>query len=351
MRPPPALALHPHSLPSLPQETTEYAMNRTTTFLRTALAALALAAGATHAQEKFVYQTNWYAQAEHGGFYQAIAEGIYKKYGLDVTIKMGGPQLNSLQVMVGGGADCMMSSDMAMLLARSTGVPTVTVASIFQKEPQVLIAHEDVKSFDELKGKTIFIAASSHRTWWPWLKAKYGLTDAQVRPYTFNIQPFIADKNSAMQGFLTSEPFSIQKAGVKANVLMFSDHGYPAYNTTISCMEETVSKRRQAVANFVRASIEGWKSYLANPAPANALIRKDNPNMTEEQLAYSVGKLKELGIVTGGDAQKLGIGIITDARLKASYDLLVTSGVIEAAKVDLGKTFTTEFVRDLRVLP
>ncbi|MCW5634876.1 MAG: ABC transporter substrate-binding protein [Rubrivivax sp.] len=315
-----------------------------------ALAALTTTTAAV-AQEKFVYQTNWYAQAEHGGFYQAVAEGTYKKYGLDVTIKMGGPQLNTLQVMAAGQADCMMSADTAALLARHGGVPIVTVASVFQKEPQVLIAHEDVKSFEQLKGKTLFIGANSHRTWWPWLKAKYGLSDGQVRPYTFNIQPFVADKNSAMQGFLTSEPFAIQKAGVKANVLMFSDHGYPAYNTTIACMEETVSKRKAALAAFVKASMEGWKSYLANPAPANALIRKDNPNMTEEQLAYSVGKLKELGIITGGDAQKMGIGVITEQRLKATYDLMVTSGVIEPAKVDFAKTYTTEFVRDLKVLP
>jgi NitT/TauT family transport system substrate-binding protein len=316
-----------------------------------ACAAAALTMTSAVAQEKFVYQTNWYAQAEHGGFYQAVAEGTYKKYGLDVTIKMGGPQLNSLQLMVAGQADCMMSSDTAMLLARSTGVPVVTVASVFQKEPQVLIAHEDVKSFEQLKGKTLFIGAASHRTWWPWLKAKYGLEDGQLRPYTFNIQPFVADKNSAMQGFLTSEPFAIQRAGVKANVLMFSDHGYPAYNTTISCMEETVSKRKTALAAFVRATMEGWKSYLANPAPANALIRKDNPNMTDEQLAYSVAKLKELGIVSGGDAGKLGIGVITDARLKATYDMMVGSGVIDAAKVEFAKTYTTEFVRELRVLP
>ena len=320
--------------------------------IRTAvLLSVALLAGAAQAQEKFVYQTNWYAQAEHGGFYQALAEGIYKKLGLDVTIKTGGPQLNGLQIMVAGQADCMMSSDLSMLLARNTGVPVVTVASVFQKDPQVLITHEDVKSFADLKGKTIFIGAASHRTFWPWLKAKYGLTDAQVRPYTFNVQPFVADKNSAMQGFLTSEPFALQKAGVKANVLMFSEHGYPAYNTTISCMEDTVAKRKTALAAFVRGTMEGWKSYLANPAPANALIRKDNPNMTEEQLAYSVGKLRELGVVTSGDAKTMGIGIMTEARLKASYDLMVSSGVVDAAKVDLSKTYTTEFVRDLKVMP
>jgi NitT/TauT family transport system substrate-binding protein len=297
-------------------------------------AALAWAAAPAHAQERFVYQTNWYAQAEHGGFYQALATGLYKRAGLDVTIKMGGPQLNSLQMMAAGQADCMMSTDMAMLLARNTGVPVMTVASVFQKDPQVLIAHEDVKSFADMKGKTIFIGAASHRTFWPWLKARYGLTDAQVRPYTFNIQPFIADKNSVMQGFLTSEPFSLQKQGVKVNVLMFSDHGYPAYNTTISCMETTVRERRRAVSAFVQATMEGWKSYLQNPAPGNELIRKENPNMTQEQLDYSVGKLRELGMVTSGDAATRGIGTMSEARLRASYDLMVASNVIDPAKVN-----------------
>ena len=324
-----------------------------TAISRTAVAALSLGVlfNPAHAQEKFVYQTNWYAQAEHGGFYQAVATGLYKKYGLDVTIKMGGPQLNSLQMMAAGQADCMMSTDFAMLIARNTGVPVVTVASAFQKDPQVLIAHEDVKRFEDMKGKTLFIGAASHRTFWPWLKAKYGLIDEQLRPYTFNIQPFIADKNSVMQGFLTSEPFSIQKAGVKANVLMFSDFGYPGYNNTISCMEKTVAEREKAVIAFVQASMEGWKSYLANPAAGNELIKKENPNMTDEQLAYSVSKLKELGIVTSGDAQRNGIGTLNTARLKAGYDLMIESKVIEAAKVDFAKTYNLNIMKDIKVLP
>ena len=315
------------------------------------LAVVALSAAPAHAQEKFVYQTNWYAQAEHGGFYQAVATGLYKKAGLDVTIKMGGPQLNSLQMMAAGQADCMMSTDMSMLLARNTGVPVMTVASVFQKDPQVLIAHEDVKSFADMKGKTIFIGAASHRTFWPWLKAKYGLTDAQVRPYTFNVQPFIVDKNSVMQGFLTSEPFSLQKQGVKVNVLMFSDHGYPAYNTTISCMEKTVKERRRAVAAFVQATMEGWKSYLQNPAPGNELIRKENPNMTQEQLDYSVGKLRDLGMVTSGDAATKGIGTMSEARLRASYDLMVASNVIDPAKVNFASTYALDIINAIKVLP
>ncbi|MGJ7493014.1 ABC transporter substrate-binding protein [Variovorax sp. ZT4R33] len=316
-------------------------------------AALAFAAAApAQAQDAFTYMTNWYAQAEHGGFYQAVAEGIYKKHGLDVTIKMGGPQVNITQMMAAGQADCIMgSSDIQMMQVREGGVPVVTVAAFFQKDPQVLIAHEDVKKFEDLKGKTLLIGAQAQRGYWPWLKAKFGFTDEQTRPYTFNIQPFVADKNAAQQGYLTSEPYAIQKAGVKANVLMFSDHGFPAYATTVSCMDKTVKDRSKQVAAFVKASAEGWKSYLANPAPANALIKKDNPNMTDDQLAYSVAKLKEMGMITGGDAAKLGIGVITDARSKASYDFLVASKLLDPAKIELTKTYTTEFIKDAKVLP
>ncbi len=310
------------------------------------------AVGSAQAQEQFTYMTNWYAQAEHGGFYQAVATGIYKKLGLDVTIKMGGPQVNIMQIMAAGQTECVMgSSDLQMMQVRESGVPVVTVAAIFQKDPQVLIAHEDVKSFEQMKGKTILIAQSANRGYWPWVKAKFGLTDEQTRPYTFNIQPFVADKNVVQQGYLTSEPYAIQKAGVKANTLMFSDYGYPAYATTITCMDKTVKERAKAVAAFVRGSAEGWKSYLADPAPGNALIKKDNPNMTDDQLAYSVAKLKETGMVLGGDAAKLGVGVMTETRLKASLDFLAGAKLLDPSKVDLASAFPTTFVKDLKVLP
>ncbi|NIM41261.1 MAG: ABC transporter substrate-binding protein [Hydrogenophaga sp.] len=296
--------------------------------------------------------TNWYAQAEHGGFYQAVATGIYKKHGLDVTIRMGGPQVNILQIMGAGQADCIMgSSDLQMMIARSGGLPVTTVAAVFQKDPQVLIAHEDVKSFEDMKGKTILISPTATRGYWAWLKGKYGFTDAQTRPYTFNIQPFVADKNVVQQGYLTSEPFAIQKAGVKANTFLFADHGYPSYAATISCMDKTVKERRAAVAAFVRGTMEGWKSYFADPAPANALIKKDNPNMTDEQLTYSVAKLKEMGIVVSGGAATNGIGSIDEARIRQSYDFLVSNQLIDPAKVNTAQAYDISIIQSIKVLP
>lgn len=312
---------------------------------------LAFAAGA-QAQEKITYMTNWYAQAEHGGFYQAVATGIYKKYGLDVTIKMGGPQVNIMQMLGAGQTDCVMgSSDLQIMVARSNGLPVVTLAASFQKDPQVLIAHEDVKRFEDMKGKTILIASSARQGYWLWLKSKYGLEDGQTKPYTFNIQPFVADKNTVQQGYLTSEPFAVQKAGVKANTFLFADHGWPSYATTISCMEETVKSRPKAMEAFVKGTMEGWKSFLADPAPAAALIKKDNPNMTDEQLAYSVGKLKEMGIITGGGAAKSGIGSMDEARIRLNYAFLVDNKLIDPAKVKMEDAYRLDFINGLKVMP
>ena len=222
--------------------------------------------------------TNWFAEAEHGGFYQAIATGIYKKAGLDVTVKMGGPQVNILQLMAAGQADCVMgSSDLQMIQTRESGVPVVTVAAFFQKDPQVLIAHDDVKSFEEMKGKTILIGAGARQGYWPWLKAKYGLTDEQTRPYTFNVQPFVADKNLVQQGYVTSEPYAIEKAGVKAKAFLFGDFGFPAYATTVSCMDKTVKDRKAAVAAFVKASAAGLEELSRGPGAGQCAHQEGQP--------------------------------------------------------------------------
>ncbi len=320
------------------------------TVLATA-AILAFSAGA-QAQEKLTYMTNWYAQAEHGGFYQAVANGTYKKHGLDVTIKMGGPQVNILQLLAAGQADCIMgSSDMQMMVARSGGLPVVTVAAIFQKDPQVFIAHEHVKSFEDMKDKTILIAPAAQRGYWLWMKNKFGFQDSQTRPYTFNIQPFVADKNTVQQGYLTSEPFAVQKAGVKARTFLFADAGWTSYATTISCMEDTVKNRPKAVEAFVKATMEGWKSFLADPAPGAALIKKDNPNMSDEQIAYSVGKLKEMGIITSGEAATSGIGFMNEARVKQNHEFLLANKLVEPGKVKLEDAFRLEWVKAAKVLP
>jgi NitT/TauT family transport system substrate-binding protein len=326
--------------------------------LRALRCARATAAGATalllslsaQAQESFTFLTSWYAQAEHGGFYQALATGLYKKAGLDVTIKMGGPQVNGMQLLAAGQADAVMGYDIAVMKGREQGVEAVTIAASFQKDLQGMMTHEDVKSLADLKGKTILVATSGRSTWWPWLKGKYGLTDEQTRPYTFNIQPFLADKNLAQQGYPSSEPFAAMKAGAKANFYLFADDGYPPHGTTIVTMDKTLKTRPDVLRKFVAASLEGWKSFMADPSPAIALIKKDNPNMTDETIAFAVRRLKELDVLWAGPARTEGLGTMREERFKATYDLLVQNKLLDP-KVDWKKTFTTEFVKDLRILP
>jgi len=320
--------------------------------LSTLLLAAAAAAGApaAFAQDKVTMLTSWYAQAEHGGFYQAVATGLYKKYNLDVTLKMGGPQVNGMQLLGAGQTDFLMSYDFSVLKAIEAGMPAVTVGTSFQYDLQGLLTHDDVPNLGALKGKTILVATAGRSNWWPWLKTKYGYAEEQTRAYTFNPQPFIADKNSAMQAYMSSEPFAVQNLGSKAKFHLFAHDGYPPYGTTIVALKKMVDEKPDVVQRFVRASIEGWKSYLANPAPGNELIKKDNPNMKDEQIAYAIAKLKENKLVDGGDAAKLGIGVMTDERWKATYDTMVKLGLLKP-EVDWKAAYTTRFVRDLKIMP
>jgi NitT/TauT family transport system substrate-binding protein len=317
-----------------------------------ALTSLVLAVQATTgaAQERIVFATDWLAQAEHGGFYQAVAEGTYKKYGLDVTIRMGGPQINGLQLLAAGQLDVAMADGLQVLSAIEQDVPLTSIAATFQKNPTVLIAHPGVAKIEDLKDKPIAVAAAANTTFWPWLKQKYGFADSQKRPYGFSVQPFLADKALSQQGFATSEPFSIEKAGIKPVVFLLADRGYPPYSEVLAVKRDTLAQRGDAMQRFVRASAEGWKSYLANPAPGNALIRKDNPEMSEELLAYGVRKMREYGIVDGGDARTGGLLTMSEARWKDTVDFLRGANLAKTG-TDYSKAWTLGIVNNVRVLP
>ena len=307
-------------------------------------------ADGVHAADKIVFVTNWYAQAEHGGFYQAVAEGIYQRHGLEVTIKMGGPQVNVYQLLLAGQADFAMGYDIATLNAVEQGLPLVTVAATFQADPAAMIAHPDVKDLADLKTRTLLIGQASETTFWPWLKAKYGFTDAQKRPYSFSVQQFLVDRNVAQQGYATSEPYSIQKGGVSPRIFLLAANGYPPYAETIVTLARTVKDKPDLIRRFVEASALGWKSYLANPAPGNALIKRDNPQIEDDLLAFSVARMKDFGLVAGGEAVKQGILTMTDARWKQTFDFMAEAGLIRR-DVDYRRAYTLEFVNQVKVLP
>lgn len=315
---------------------------------------IALATANAEAADKVSFGTDWKAQAEHGGFYQAIASGIYARYGLDVTLRQGGPQVNHAQLLAAGRLDFNMSSNSFIALNYvKERIPMVAVAAVFQKDPAVLLAHpgQGNDSLAALKGKPIMIGADTRVGWWLFLKAKLGYADDQVRPYNFNPAPFLANRNAIQQGYLGSEPFVLEKNGVKPVVMLIADAGYASYGALIQTSQKLVNENPALVQRFVDATIEGWYEYLyGDPAPANALIKKDNPEMIDELIDFGIGKMKEHGIVDSGDAAALGIGAMSEQRWQDFHAVMAEQGLYPKA-LDWTKAFTLQFVNKKAGMP
>ncbi|RZN33482.1 ABC transporter substrate-binding protein [Bradyrhizobium sp. Leo121] len=318
--------------------------------LTIAVCALVAAFAPAKAQtlDKVSFGTNWVAEAEHGGFFQAVADGTYNKYGLDVTIVPGGPNNNNRILLIAGKIDFFMSANSLQSFdAVTNNVPLVAVAAMFQKDPQVLLTHPDIKAtkLEDLKPLTLLVSKEGMTTYFQWLKSEYGFSESKVKPYTFNPQPFIVDKKSAMQGYVTSEPFAVEKAAsFKPGIFLLADYGFNTYSTLIETRRDTVEKKPDLVQRFVDASIIGWYNYLyGDNTAANAMIKKLNPEMTDELLSYSIDKMKEYGIVDSGDSLKNGIGAMTDERMASFFDKMVRAGVVRS-DIDFRQAYTLRFV-------
>lgn len=292
------------------------------------------------------FATDWRAQAEHGGFYQALATGEYEKRGLKVEIVQGGPGVNVPQLLAAGAVDMGMGSNSFIVLnLAQEKAPVKAVAAFMQKDPQVLIAHPDqgIEAIADLKGRPILLSDASVTAFWVWLKAKYGFTDDQVRKYTFNSAPFLSDKRVAQQGYVTSEPYTIEKeAGFAPKVFLLADNGYPGYATMVLARDALIAENPDAVRAFVEGSIAGWRSYLdGDPAPGDALIKADNPEMTQDVLDQAREKLKSYGIVDGGEPAMTGR--MTEARWTEFLDMAKAQGVYPA-DLDGASAYTLDFL-------
>ena len=318
------------------------------------LATAALLAITVHtaalAQDKVTFATNWKAQAAHGGFYQAVADGTYKKYGLDVSIQPGGPQVNNRPLLPAGRIDFLMTGNLLHSFDNvKNAVPTVVVAAMFQKDPQALMAHpgQGYESFENLKNAPLaLIAKDGQFSWWPWLKVTHGFKDEALKPYTYNLAPFLANPKAIQQGYSVAEPIYIENQGkFKPVVHLLADHGFSTYSTLIEARTETVKSKPELVQRFVDASTLGWVNYLyGNRQAANAMMIKDNPEMTEAEVEASVALMKRQGIVDSGEAGAKGIGAMNPARIKDFYDQMVKAGLYKAGEVDLAKVATFQFV-------
>jgi NitT/TauT family transport system substrate-binding protein len=320
--------------------------------MRIAMAALALALGLAEpasALDKVKFGTNWLADPEAGGFFQAVADGTYAKYGLDVTIMPGGPQTNGALMLLFGKIEFFMGGDqIGNYLCAESKLPLVAVAADFQKSPQILMSHPDVgldKWQDLPKASPAYLGAGAVNTFYAWLRLVYGFKDEAIRPYNFNSAPFIYNKASIQQGYVTAEPYEIEKqGGFKPNVFLLSDYGYDTYSTLIVTRTEIVEKNSDLVQRFVDASAIGWYHYLyGDNSKANELIKTDNPDINDDEIAFSIAAMKKHGVVDSGDALRLGIGAMTDARWKDFFDKMVQIGMV-GPNTDYKKAYTLQFV-------
>lgn len=314
-----------------------------------ALLGMGVVGASAQTLEPIRYGTNWFAQAEHGGYYQAVADGTYAACGLDVEIVQGGPQANNRMLLPVGRIDFYMGGNLIQAFsAIREDIPTIVVAANFQKDPQILMSHpgQGFDNFADLKNsEDIFIGREGQATFYQWLKVAHDFSEENIKPYAFNAGPFLANPKAVQQGYLTSEPYSIeQEAGFAPNVFLLADNGFDTYATTIETRRELVEEKPEVVQCFVDGSAIGWYNYLyGDNSAANALILADNPEMTPEKLEYSLSKLKEYGIVDSGDALELGIGAMTDERFESFFGKLVEAGLFPA-DLDYKQAYTLDFV-------
>ena len=296
--------------------------------------------------DRVTFATDWFAQAEQGGYWQALADGTYERHGLDVNIRMGGPQINGMQLLLGGVVDFFMGFGVEQVYAAEKGLPAVAVMACFQKDPQVLMVHPDqpVETLDDLQGYRI--ATTGITTYWPWLVQEFGLRDDQRRPYNFSITPFIVDSGLVTQGYVTSEPYAARQAGVEPKILLLSDYGYTPYASLVVTSRRMIEQNPDLVGRFVAATREGWANYLEDPTLGNQAIRKANPEMEPERIAYGIQAMKEYALVDGGDAARLGIGAMTDERWQATRQFMLEAGLIDPT-TDISLAYTLEFLESL----
>jgi len=321
-------------------------MKKIITFLISSL--ILMSSNIVNAADKIVFGTNWLAQGGHGGFYQAIADGTYKKHGLDVEIMMGGPQMNNRPMLIAGKLDFLMTGNLLLSFDNiRNGIPTMVVGAFFQKDPQAIISHSGkYNNFSDLKNApTVLVSKDGQFSFWKWMVNAHGFKDEQVKPYAYNLAQFLQDEKMVQQAYGTAEPIYAAAAGAKPETFLLADHGWTTYSTTIETRTEMVQNNPDLIQRFMNASIEGWYNFLyGDRSAAYGLIMEDNPEMTKEKLDKEMAQFEKLGIIDVGDALTKGIGAMDMARVKSFHKLAIDSGIIEAGSVDINKVATDQFV-------
>jgi NitT/TauT family transport system substrate-binding protein len=290
------------------------------------------------------FQTDWYPQPEHGGFYDAQIRGYYKEEGLDVTILPGGPYNNSDQQLASGAVQFAMGSSDHVLQVIANGAPLVAIGATMQRDPQAVMVHADspVHSFQDLDGHAVAIRLGAS-TWFDYLVKRYNLKNVREIPATYSVANFLQDRGYIQQIFVTSEPFFVRQAGVPLRTLLISETGYNPYRVFVTS-RSFLEQHPELVAKFVRASLRGWRDYLKNPDDVNAAIAKLNPAMSKAQMQFSYEALRDQGFITGDDRSGAQLGRFEPARWTSMYQQLLDLKVIQ-------KPFDPAIAYTMRFMP
>jgi NitT/TauT family transport system substrate-binding protein len=290
------------------------------------------------------FQTDWYPQPEHGGFYTALAKGYYKAEGLDVTILPGGPYITGDTLVATNQVQfAMNSSDHILDAVANSQEPLLAIGATMQHDPQGIMvrANSPIHTWADLNGHTVAVKPGS--TWWEFLRSKFHLDQVKEIPATFSVANFVQDPSYMQQCFLTSEPYFAAKAGAPARVLLNRDAGYDPYRIFYTSRSYAL-QHPDIVAKFTRASIHGWQDYMQDPTAANAMIEKLNPAMLPAWADYSYTTLKAGNFITGQDASGDHTGQFDPARWQTMYQQLRDLGVIKRP-IDPATVYTTKFLK------
>ena len=297
---------------------------------------------------EITFATDWKAQAEQGGFYQALAAGLYEKNGLKVKIIQGSANVNVPRLIASNSVEFGIGSNSFIPLNMvANKIPGKAVMAIFQKDPQIIMTHpdSDIRNLKDMRDLPIMISDASIGAFWLWLKSKYDFNDNQIRKKTFSLAPFLSNKSSIQQGYLTSEPFLVEReAGFTPRVFLLADYGYPSYGAMVLASSNVLKNNPEIVKAFIDASIEGWRQYIYDdPSLGNELIMLENNEMKEDILLQAIKKIRNYELVSNEISKGLDIGLMTDIKWESFFKTMSINGVYEK-DLEWRESFTLDFI-------
>ncbi len=292
------------------------------------IAALAAACGGPSADTGLLrVQTDWFAQPEHGGYYQAWAGGGYDAAGLEVEIIQGGPNALPLQSVARGRATFGFSRADDVIAAIDRGMPLVIVAATLQRDPQALMFHADdpAETWEDLDGRRVMAMPGS--IWIDYLEHHFEV-NLEIVSLDYGLGRFLADPELIQQCFISNQPFYARGEGVEVKTWLIAETGYDPYHALFA-HRDFVRENPETVTRFLRASEQGWREYLeGDPSPADEIILRRNAAMSPEFIDYARQTMRRLNLVTGNPEDGESIGRLDRDRTENLLREMRAMGVI-----------------------